>query len=80
MWRTHLCVPCRDSSRHPVDARRILCRHKCRHGTQECVRHIGSNNAPEILGERPLLVDPLRFGNESRCASDFRDFFGIELV
>ena len=33
-WRTHSCVPGRDSPRPPA-----LRRHECRRGTHECVRH-----------------------------------------
>ncbi|MBZ5674491.1 MAG: c-type cytochrome [Acidobacteriia bacterium] len=39
MWRTHSCVPCRDSSRHPFAAKGKLRRHECRRGTLGCVRH-----------------------------------------
>ncbi len=39
MWRTHSCVPRRDSSRRLFEASHTRCRQEFRHGTHECVRH-----------------------------------------
>ena len=39
MWRTHSCVPRRDSSRRLFEAQPARCRQECRHGTHGCVRH-----------------------------------------
>ena len=75
-WRTHSCVPCRHSCRHPVfsqprgvdtsvdAARKSACATsealfptvcvevsgKCRHGTQECVRHSTRSWTNEVPG------------------------------
>src|SRR5258708_887277 len=42
-WRTHSCVPCRDSSRHLQLSKhhRDKRRDESRRGTHECVRHGG---------------------------------------
>src|SRR5437667_10583404 len=62
-WRTHSCVPRRDSSRRPVRAHdsytvsKSRCRDETRHGTQECVRHVGDQPYPPW----PLQLPP-RFG------------------
>ena len=46
MWRTHLYVPRRHSLSTPGRALAALpCRHECRHGTHECVRH----GAPDMI-------------------------------
>ncbi len=47
MWRTHSCVPCPGLfSTHLFEATGSRCRHECRHGTQECARHVQNINSP----------------------------------
>jgi hypothetical protein len=44
LWRTHSCVPRRDSSRRRAD------RHQCRCSTEECMRHKGVLNGAGVFG------------------------------
>ena len=74
-WRTHSCVPRRDSSRRQAAfARTAGRRQECRRGTQECVRHqdwLNPNSANS--GVRRLFSAPGRSCREPlSCRSSLR--------